>query len=171
MSAPIRDIPERDCPLFDPAAKAKRDDPLPPVVDTLGRMRRALAKQAGTLFDIVTLPREVVQAAVDHLHRLTDPIPRARAGDPETSRAAARRAATTQGEQHATILRMLAAPGTAREIAGRTQLVQSRPCKLLEAHEVGKRLAELVRAGVIERTPEVRDGMHVYRLTGAGSPV
>jgi len=81
-------------------------------------------------------------------HYITPPIedtlPLFRRTDPVTSKAAAASVRTFQGEHHAAILEALrAAPGGASAIAERCGLV---------AHQVGKRLYELAKAGLIVET-------------------
>jgi predicted Rossmann fold nucleotide-binding protein DprA/Smf involved in DNA uptake len=81
-------------------------------------------------------------------HYITPPIEEAlplfRRTDPVTSKAAAASVKMFQGEHHAAILEALrAAPGGASAIAERCGLV---------AHQVGKRLYELAKAGLIVET-------------------
>ena len=142
-------------PMFPRAAL-----PVPVVLDAF---RQNLQATDGAT---VIVNRLMLEDAVAHLERLTDTTPKVRRGSPETSHAAARRVARAQGHQHRLILEVLAAPGTAREIAARTRLLATpaNPAGTLSAHAVGKRLHELAKAGYIVRTPEVRDGMGVYRL-------
>lgn len=84
----------------------------------------------------------------------------ARASDPPTSHAAARRAVGAAGVHRDAIVAALAAgPGGQTEIARRTGLTVA---------AVSKRLCELRRAGRIERTGrEVAAGETEYRITSA----
>jgi predicted Rossmann fold nucleotide-binding protein DprA/Smf involved in DNA uptake len=71
-------------------------------------------------------------------------LPLFRRTDPVTSRLAAAEAQSFRGEHHRAIIAALrAAPGGASAIAERCGLV---------AHQVGKRLHELAKAGLIEET-------------------
>jgi hypothetical protein len=68
----------------------------------------------------------------------------ARAGDPVTSRAAAARVREFAGQHHRAIIEALReAPGGPSAIAQRSGLV---------AHQVGKRIHELEKAGLIKQT-------------------
>jgi predicted ArsR family transcriptional regulator len=79
----------------------------------------------------------------DVISRVAD-LPLFRQSNPVTSRAAAARVREFAGEHHRAILEALrAAPGGASAIADRCGLV---------AHQVGKRLHELAKAGLIEET-------------------
>jgi hypothetical protein len=162
-------------PLF---AGASPRRPTLAVEDTIRRLERVLGEGSPARGASVMISREAVVAALDHLVRLTDPTPRARISDPDTSHAAATRAAKCQGAHHRAILRALRmcgpGGGTARDIANRTGWHGSAddgvgPSRPLQRHEVGKRLKELERAGKIERTATVRDGYGVYRLVATTS--
>ena len=120
------------------------------------------------------VPVSCVTDAIHHLERLSDVTPKARAGNPDTSRKAAKRAASGQGWQHRGILRALRMcgreGGTVLDIANRTGWHGSEadgpsPCRPLQKHEAGKRMCDLVRLGLVERTGEERDGFGIYRLT------
>jgi len=79
----------------------------------------------------------------DVITRVAD-LPLFRQSNPSTSRAAAARVREFSGEHHRAILEALrAAPGGASSIADRCGLV---------AHQVGKRLHELAKAGLIVET-------------------
>jgi DNA-binding HxlR family transcriptional regulator len=86
---------------------------------------------------------------------------RARATDPATSHAAAKRAASTAGGHREAIVEALAAgPAGQTEIARRAGLTVA---------AVSKRLPELRRAGLVERTGrEVEGGESEYRITANG---
>ena len=80
---------------------------------------------------------------IDVVSRVAD-MPLFRQSNPATSRAAAARVREFAGEHHRAILEALrAAPGGASAIAER--------CGLF-THQVGKRLHELAKAGLIEET-------------------
>ena len=120
------------------------------------------------------VPESCVLAAIHHLERLSNVTPKSRAGNPDTSRKAAAKARRCQGQHHRAILRALRmcgqGGGTVLDIANRTGWHGSEadgpsPCRPLERHEIGKRMSELVRLGLVERTGEERDGFGIYRLT------
>ncbi len=89
------------------------------------------------------------------------PAPKARATDPATSHAAAKRAAATAGGHREAIVEALAAgPAGQTEIARRAGLTVA---------AVSKRLPELRRAGIVERTGrEVEGGESEYRIQTNG---
>ena len=139
-------------------------DPVPDVLRALevrhaqavAWRRRAIDLGLGTLEEVIY-----------HLRRLTDQTPRTRAGGPDTSRAAAARVSRCQGRHHDAIRVALreGGPRTAREIAAWLAVSpRASGLAVLATHAVGKRLGELVRAGYVERTAEVRGGMAVYRV-------
>lgn len=170
MRAPKRDnapVTPPTAPLFDAPPPRALPRAVPQV---LAELRHAL-RCGDPLHDRIEVERVAVRDALAHLERLTDPTPRSRASNPDTSRAAAVRVAAAQGAQHRMILRMLVEPGTAREIALRTAAAWWQPdAILLKDHQVGRRLIELERAGEIARTATVRDGMHVYARVQPSAP-
>ena len=118
----------------------------------------------GTLVVVCT---DTAVSAMYHLRRLSDVTPKSRAGNPDTSRKAAKRAATGQGRQHLAILAaldMLGGVGTVNEINVRAGSIKA-DWWTADKHRVGKRMSELVRLGLVERTGEARNGFGVYRLT------
>lgn len=92
--------------------------------------------------------------------------PRARADDPETSHAAARRARVAQHAHCWSILRVLRETGVqlnAHEIAAGTDVVDG--CVRLTQVQVARRLKELLDAGLV-RVDGVRDGSRCFRSQG-----
>lgn len=82
------------------------------------------------------------------------PFPQARASDPETSREAARKAATFANNHRDRIHAALDTPGTIFDIAKRTGL---------DHVAVARRMAEMQRMGLVERTGVTRDGGKEWR--------
>lgn len=82
------------------------------------------------------------------------PMPTARKRDPETSREAARKAATFANNHRDRIHAALVTPGTIFDIAKRTGL---------DHVAVARRMVELQRMGLVERTGITRDGGKEWR--------
>ena len=118
----------------------------------------------GTLVVVCT---DTAVSAMYHLRRLSDVTPKSRAGNPDTSRKAAKKAATGQGRQHTAILvalDMLGGAGTVEDINVKAGTIKV-GWWTADKHRIGKRMSELVRLGLAERTGEERDGFGIYRLT------
>lgn len=93
------------------------------------------------------------------MHQLTliIPLPQARNSDPETSRDAARKAATFANNHRDRIHAALATPGTIKDLAERTGL---------DHVAVARRLPDLQRMGLaVPMDDERRDGCRVWRRT------
>jgi predicted ArsR family transcriptional regulator len=83
----------------------------------------------------------------DHYMPALDTLPLFRRTDPVTSKAAAADAKTFRGEHHAAILEALSqGPAGASGIAARCGLVP---------HQIGKRLHELAKCGLIAETGNI----------------
>lgn len=82
------------------------------------------------------------------------PFPQARATDPHTSKEAARRAATFANNHRDRIHAALDTPANIYEIAERTGL---------DHVAVARRMAEMQRMGLVERTGVTRDGGKEWR--------
>lgn len=80
--------------------------------------------------------------------------PAARRRDPETSKAAARRAVEFASNHHARIFEALARPGTIHELAARCGL---------DHVAIARRLPEMAKGGLAEATQERREGCRVWR--------
>ena len=81
-------------------------------------------------------------------------LPRSRRSDPQTSKAAASRAAKIAPSQRNIIAAALSTPGTVKQISDRCGLSQ---------YAVSKRLPELQRMGLIELTGREIDGCREWR--------
>lgn len=82
-------------------------------------------------------------------------LPAARRRDPETSKAAALKAANFAAVHRARILAVLERPGTIYDLAERCGL---------DRVAIARRLPELARDGLVEPTVARRDGCRVWRL-------
>ena len=115
----------------------------------------------------IPVPLHIVAGAAYYLRLLSDVTPKSRAGNPDTSRKAAKKAATGQGRQHTAILvalDMLGGAGTVEDINVKAGTIKV-GWWTADKHRICKRMAELVRLGLAERTGEERDGFGIYRLT------
>lgn len=84
------------------------------------------------------------------------PMPTARRRDPSTSKEAARRSASFANNHRDRIHAALATPGTIFDIARRTGL---------DHVAIARRMSEMQRMGLVERTGITRDGGKEWRRT------